>query len=152
MCLEQRGQWASARMRRGSGSSVEEEEEEPLPEEEEGPSHLRRSWRSRCGGAAAGEHSAALRVEAARVAAPARRLHRRRPDMAEAGEGAADWGSRGRERNRSECVELCIVAGVVSEFLRCFSRLFVSFCFTWWGPGEVDTWIPGRRAWNRGIG
>lgn len=99
MCLEQRGQWASARMRRGSGSSLEEDEEEPPPEEDEGPSHLRRSWRSRCGGATAamaGEYSAAVRVEAARVAAAARRLHRRRPDMAEARSacGAADWGHR----------------------------------------------------------
>lgn len=87
MCLEQRGQWASARMRRGSGSSVEEEDDELPPEEED--SHLRRSWTRRCGGgrgptapaAAAGKRSVAVRVEAARVAAPARRLHRRRPDM-----------------------------------------------------------------------
>ena len=56
MCLEQRGQWASARMRRGSGSSVEEELP-PEPEEED--SHLRRSWRRRCGGGVDGAHAEA---------------------------------------------------------------------------------------------
>ena len=57
MCLEQRGQWASARMRRGSDSSVEEEELPPEPEEED--SHLRRSWRRRCGGGVDGAHAEA---------------------------------------------------------------------------------------------
>jgi hypothetical protein len=66
-------------MRRGSCSSDDDDEEEV------GPSHLRRSCTRRCGGATtAGEqHSGAVRVDAARVATAARRLHRRRPDMAE---------------------------------------------------------------------
>ena len=50
--------WASARMRRGSGSSVEEEEEEELPPEpEEEDSHLRRSWRRQCGDGVDGAHA-----------------------------------------------------------------------------------------------
>jgi hypothetical protein len=81
-------------MRRGSGSLVEEEDElPPEDEEDDGPSHLRRSWRRRCGRwvTAAGERSAVVREEAARVAAPARRLHRRRPDMVVVGAELRMW-------------------------------------------------------------
>jgi hypothetical protein len=104
----------------------EEPPREEEEEEEEGPSHLRRSWSSRCGGAAAGEHSAAVRVEAARVAVAARRLHRSRPDMA-GGEARRELRigaeSSERERIRGGKRVCCVVAGVVSEFLRCFSRV-----------------------------
>jgi hypothetical protein len=116
-------------MRRGSGSSVKEEPPREEEEEEEGPSHLRRSWNSRCGGAAAGEHSAAVRVEAARVAVAARRLHRSRPDMA-GGEARRELriGAESSERERirgGKRVCCIVVAGVVSEFLRCFSLVCV---------------------------
>jgi hypothetical protein len=88
-------------MRRGSGSSVEEDELPPEDEEDDGPSHFRRSWRRRCGRwvTAAGERSAVVREEAARVAALARRLHRRRPDMVVVG---ADVDEGGRETGEVE--------------------------------------------------